>query len=270
MLDFIPPLWAGILLILGVLGFLFRNRLSNMVAGRLPFFPAKTWLMVFIIVGLLAGGIGWIGSAWGDLTGNVASIGIGADGQEGVMGDVAVDCLYSACLTQTSNITCRQDPNSNNKVYLDVDENAWLGATDTGTADEIHVNFTCSRAGGISEDGKAHIVVKGQKFTSEVSTTDTATYTIIDTSARPSAVFSGDYEQDIHVGEGTTSTADTEEEVYLTFSEGENDLNLMLLGDLDRTAMMTQNNYTQRDIVIYQRINGQDTPLAYVTVNHIP
>ncbi|GAI62824.1 unnamed protein product, partial [marine sediment metagenome] len=56
----IPPMWAGILLIVGVLGLVFRAPIARQIAQVIPLFPTEVVLVIFSIIGIIAGGFGWI------------------------------------------------------------------------------------------------------------------------------------------------------------------------------------------------------------------
>jgi hypothetical protein len=72
-LDFIPTWIWGIILVLGILGLLFKNKLSNMLGGvgSVVGLNRQTTLMVFVVLAIVAGGFGFI-------TSMISGFGIGA------------------------------------------------------------------------------------------------------------------------------------------------------------------------------------------------
>lgn len=265
--EFISAGIGAVLLAIGILAFIFPK--VKGVIKILPVFNWQIWAVLFIGVGLLTGGIGvyqgYLGTA-------MAVTGVAVSEVPPVSEDIGIShCVYSAGTSFTGNITVRQDTTANNVVYLDVDASEW----DTGnhnTAGDINVNFTCYREGATSEDGASLMIVKGEEFRSETSTSDTNTYNVLETSTRQSQIISGQgYTQTIYLADNEqASTSSTKEFEYLTFGEGEKALTLSLYGEIDETNFGYLNDYTMKDVTVYNRLNGADKVVARIVINKLP
>jgi len=258
-MGFITPLIAGICLIIGV-AMLLSKRAKAMVPSI--FGISKNFIMIGLIaIGLISGGVAWVQGAM-----PLASL-TGAD-TSALPEATLQSCIYSAgSYGGGTNITVRQDPNSNNVVYLDVDESAWDGPSGR----EVDINFTCTRnAEDVSEEQAIKILVDGAKgIRSEISTSDANEYYLFETSTRLSPVFAGDYTQTVYPeGDGNTATTtDTKEYDFIEFSEGKKSQTLHIIGDLDRTTFTKLNNYTMKTI----EIRTEDgTVWGKIIVNKVP
>lgn len=270
-LEFIPSWLSATLLVLGILGLVFRSKFAMMIAKVNPLFPAKQTLIVFAIVGILAGGFGVLMGFGQGLMGNVDVASITGQAEEGVVSATMLsECYYASAVGLTGNTTIRADPNSNKVVYLDVDGTEYITYSATA-GNNINATFTCIRTGNVEEAGDVKIVVKGDEFKAETSTTDSSTYNIVETSSSPSSIWSGKYKQTLYVGDGAyAKTTDGQEYGYLSFSAGERQLTLGILGEVDATSLTKLNNYTQKSVNVYQRVDGSDSLLGTIVINKLP
>ncbi len=267
--NFIPSWLAVGLLVVGILGLVFRSSIAMTIAKINPLFPAKTTLIVFAIVGILAGGFGVLMNFGTGLIdgGSIASI----SGPSGVVSATMLsECYYASGTGLTGNTTIRADPNSQKVVYLDVDGTEYITYSATA-GNNINVTFTCVREGDVDKAGAVQIVVKGDEFRAETSTTDSSTYNIVETSSTPSTIWNGKYRQTLYIAEGSyAGTSDSREYGYLTFAEGEKQLTLGIFGEVDETSLTKLNNYTQKSVNVYQRVGGSDSLLGTIVINKLP
>lgn len=255
---------GAVLLIIGLL-MLLSARVRNIL--KIKIIDPKLLGIGLVIIGLATGGIAVL---LGYLSPAVASVTNVANPQvEATTETVLSYCDYSAGSSSATGVTVRTDPNSNNRIYLDVDESSWNSTN--ADSNEFNITFNCARSENIQEDGVSEIVVKGAEFKSETSTTDSSTYNVLVTSSTPSTVWSGKYIQTVYVGDNAyATTSNPKERNFLTFAEGEKVLTLGIKGELDRTSYLTLNNYTTKDMTIYERSASGDKAIAYVTVNKVP
>lgn len=268
MLEFISGAVAFILLLLGVLGFLSKRvRAMLSVPGKFVG-GAQVLSIILIAIGIIAGGFVYAQGLWSTSTASVIS----PSGEvAGVSALSLAKCDYSSGTGVTGNQTVRADPNSNNKVYLDIARSAsGFGGASVTNALYANVTFTCTREGAVDKAGSVLVVVKGDEFRSETSTTDSALYNILTTSSNPSSVWTGKYRQTVYAESGGVATSsDTQEYVYLTFAEGVKQATLGIFGTIDDTSFGNLNNYTIKDITISQRVGGSDSYLGTIAVNKL-
>ena len=264
-LEFISGLWAGIFLLV-VLLYTLKIGFARSLVRAVPLAPRMT-VAILLILGFVAGGFAF----WqGTITGGLASIGTETTTEISSFADMPVEkCVYSTGVGIASNVTVRADSDDPSVVFIDVDENA--GWEDLSLS-EININFTVDRGGSVHEDAIVHIVTNTPTFTSEQSTTDASSYTIISSSSTASSVWTGKDRLDINLDEGTSgaTTADAYEENYMAFTEGIKTLNLQLVGEVDSTAFSNLDNYSMKKIPVYQRVNGVDTEICTIVINKVP
>jgi hypothetical protein len=217
--------------------------------------------IILLVVGLMSGGLaytqGLLGTASISAPGSTAA-------QVSALG--LASCDFNSGTGLAGNQTVRSDPNSNNRVFLDI---AHDGSSDDKY--DVNVTFDCIREGDVNQAGAVEIVAKGSEFRSETSTTDSALYNILATTSNPSSKWSGKFRQNVYLRSGgVASTSDTQEFVYLTFQEGEKIKTLGIFGTVDSTSFANLNNYTSKDITLYQRVGGSDSAVGYITINKIP
>jgi len=226
-LSFIPPLWAGIVLIIAVLGLVFRNKLATAIAKINPLLPAKQTLMVIGVVGILAGGIGWIVSTAqdlaGGLTGGTASI-IGQRTtavQKSSLSCRFVDSVAGETEASTANST---DATYSEDSYDEAHYTAYLeNRTDTSMATGVILaNLTCDRDGNYDMEEAFDCWVESDSFRSDVSTSDTNTYYIIETTNKDSYVDGFPHRQTAQINDnaGATSSSSTERKM-IVFADGD-------------------------------------------------
>lgn len=272
-LSFIPPLWAGILLIVGVLGLVFRMPLATQIAKVFPVFPAQIVLVIFSIIGIMAGGFGWIqGIARGLTSGNGLASFTGQDIAPLEQEVIIESCVYKTGVGLTGNVTLRSDTSSTNNIYVDIDASDWLLEANAKAPAEVNVSFTCRRAGSTQEDGASQIVVKANSYISETDTSSANSYNIIQTTSTPSDIWSGRYVQTLYVeDDAQAGSSSTKEETYLTFSEGDKELDLYVMAEMDQTSFENLNNYSTKKLFIYQRFDdGSDNQLGTITIQKNP
>lgn len=271
-LEFIPNWLAVTFLVLGIAGLVFRSRFAMMIAKINPLFNAKTTLVALGIIGILAGGLPLLTGFFGGIMGNVDVASITGTEQAGVVASSIMlsDCFYASGTGLTGNTTIRADPNSNKIVFLDVDGTEYITYSAIA-GNNVNVTFTCVRTGDVEEAGDVQIVVKGDEFKAETSTTDSSTYNIVETSSSPSSIWAGKYKQTLYVGDGAYGkTTDSQEYGYLSFAAGERQLTLGVLGEVDATSLTKLNNYTQKSVGVYQRVDGSDSLLGTIVINKLP
>jgi hypothetical protein len=246
---------GAILIAIAVLGFF-----NKKVKAYIPSFGIITkdvMLIAFLIVGLMAGGISWYQSSLSGV--GMATATITGQGADELPTATLEKCLLENSYDLAGNWSYREDPNSNDVVYLDIQERTY--DTNGQAISEIRLNLTCERsAEDVSEEQAIKVVADGARgIRSEVSTSDANEYYLLETSTRPSTVFDGDYAQTIYLeGDGNTATtSDTKEYDFIEFSEGAKTQRLSLLGEVDATTFSKLNNQTQEDIVI-KTADGQE------------
>lgn len=153
MLDFITPTWSAVLLIIGVLGLVFRNQLANKIAKVNPFFPAQTTLMIFIVLALVTGGIGGVTNLFNSVTGSVASIGSSDDGVVALEGVNAYGTLSVKIADGYGNSTITTDDYYNDANTIMTSYKADASQND---GEEFGFNLTILRT-SISEDASIPI-----------------------------------------------------------------------------------------------------------------
>lgn len=197
-----------------------------------------------------------------------------SEAKVGVVSAAALErCYYTSGTGLTGNTTIRADPNGDKNVYLDIDGTEYITYSAVA-GNNLNVTFTCVRAGSAQEAESYLIVVKGDKFGSEVSTSSTSLYNILETSSTKTNWFN-DFKQTIYVAGDTTAptyatTSDTQEFGYLNFAAGAKTATLGVLGEIDATSLAALNNYTTKEVRIYQRVEGVDTELGKVIINKLP
>lgn len=271
MLNFIPSWLAITFLVVGIFGLLFRSNIAMMIAKAFPIFPARTTLLIFAIIGIVAGAIPLLINFGTGLMGNVDIASVTGQAPAGVVSATMLsDCFYASGTGLTGNTTIRADPNSQKVVFLDVDGTEYITYSATA-GNNLNVTFTCIRTGDTDKAGAVQIVVKGDEFRAETSTTDSSIYNIVETSSTPSSIWAGKYRQTLYVGDGAyAKTSDTQEYGYLTFAEGEKQLTLGVFGEVDATSLTKLNNYTMKSVNVYQRVDGSDSLLGTIVINKLP
>ncbi len=181
-------------------------------------------------------------------------------------------CVYSSGTSITGNATLRTDTAVTNNVYVDIDESAWLLDSNGQAPAEVNLSFTCTRAGSTAKSGAVKIVAKSNPYISETDTSSASSYNIIQTGSTPSEIWSGRYVQTLYVeDDAQATTSSTKEETYLTFSEGEKELDVYVMAEIDATSFENLNNYTTKAITLYERReSGSDKQLGTITIQKIP
>jgi hypothetical protein len=262
-----------VLIVAGVLA-IFNARVRAMLS---PLFVlgAKWTPVLMIVLGLVLGGLPVITGAFSGVMGgaSVASI-AGVTQAEMPVADLS-KCVYTSGDSESaslvaSSVSIRTDPNSVNTVYIDIDESAYNATAQA--ENEANLTFTCTRQSDIGEDESVHIVVEGAKFKNEISTTDNANiYNIITTTAVPSSVFPGEYQQTVYVADNAVATtSSTKEEAHLTFAEGEKTQNLGVKIEIDATSYSKMENYSLKEIKIDKEIDGVRTTVGKAIVQKLP
>lgn len=264
------PIWLGILLfVVGLSGVLF-TRVRSGVNGISPFKFGNPMVLpiILLIVGFLVGGAG---ATWDMLQPATAVItGDATQNLDAVSAQTMLQyCTYSAGVATSTGASIRTDPYSQNRVFVDLDESAWNVTNAAGN--EANISFTCKRTGGVDKAGAVYVVADGNKFFSENSVSDSTEYDILERTTSPSIVWNSKPTQTVYLADGAyASTSSNKEQVTLTFAEGVAERSLGVRLEADFTAYGELNNYTQKDVNLYQRVGNSDTKIATVTFNKIP
>ena len=264
------PLIAGILLPAGILGFLMPQ--VRAWFRIIPIGNPKLWSIIFVVVGLIAGGFAY----WSGFVGSSTVASITGGNQEEVISTALIDrCDYVAGTDEGagSAISVRADPNSRNNVYLDVDDSLWTANTTSTGYNEFNATWTCiiDKVPATGTEEVIEFVTKGDEFKSEVSTTDSANYNLLVTSSTPSTIFSGKYRQTAYVADGAyATTSSTQEYGYVSYTAGEKSSTIGVRIEIDPTSFGTLNNYTIKKVDVSQRVDGTDKNLFNIYVNKLP
>lgn len=266
-LDFIPPMWAGIMLIVGVLGLVFRNKLAVSIAKINPVFPAKTTLMIVGIVGIIAGGIGWITSTTSGLTDSLGTASI-TQVEAVPLHGTDITCIHTTRSLSSSegnlNASFQDDPADRSHYSVSIKNDT--GGTPEIYDDGINGTLTCSRpASHVGEDGAIGCWVVGEEFRSEISTTDSNTYNVLATSTTKSLIPGVNWATTSYLSDNAVATtASSQEKTILTFAEAEGEevlgYYLTLAGGTDLERI---NEQTSLDMKI---MCDEDNPVEVFTI----
>lgn len=178
-------------------------------------------------------------------------------------------CTYTAGTSSATGVTIRTDPNSQNRVFLDVDETAWNATFQLNN--EANLTFSCVRSGNVDKAATVEVIANAAKFFAETTVSDSTEYSIVERSTVPSIVWNGEATKTIYLEDGAYATASsTKEKTFLEYAEGAKTVSLGVRVEVDATGYSKLNNYTQKDVTIFQRVSGSDKVLGYVTVNKVP
>lgn len=207
-MGFITPIIAGVLLIIGVLGIVFKNRFALMIAKINPLFPAKMTLSVITIVALVSGGITGIGALWSMATATITGEVAEAPAVEGVSTFGAISVQLSDGIVNASSATGR----TTTEDYLnDAEDFMTFYSADASIIDgeEYIFNATIQRS-AIAEDANLKVTCASpDKELSGVTADNLITKT------------AGQINLD-YLGTTSTGTHSTDNEVwtYVAFAEG--------------------------------------------------
>jgi len=196
-LGFIPPIVAAVLLIVGVLGVVFRSPIATAIAKINPLFPAKITLMILLIVGIVAGGIGGLALMWAGVSAQIAGIGIPLE-PEVVPAVGEINVLLSGGL---ANATTTEDYYNDEKDFLTfysadasiaADEDYSFNATieRSAIAEDANIKVTCSapdkELSGVTDDnlidkdaGQIDLVFGGDATSTGTYTDDNTVWTYV-------------------------------------------------------------------------------------------
>lgn len=243
-MPWITPVIAFIFLVVAVFG-IFTKSGKNLLRA-IPFGNPMLWSVVFLIVGLLFGGIAY----GGDLFNNLGTATIsGPSTQPGVTAQAEIGaCTLSTLSTAGAGgtgISTRTDPSNLQHYYIDV-------PTSNSSA-SLNGTLSCPLLDdSVSTARSTKCYITSSSFRSQVSTTDSNTYYIIATTASSSKVNGYPWAQTAYLNDGSVATTSSNQEATtVAFAEG---TAIRLVGyyfTLPGTAFATLNNQTQNDISLY-------------------
>jgi hypothetical protein len=262
---------GGILLVASILALVFRNKLAQSLFAIVPFGNMKTKVIAGAVIGLMLGGVAIFGAGISSIKGIVTTGGAGLTGAGAgaVTEGVLLDCEYTAGVSSDLNATIRTDTSRTDLINLDVDES--FGCADESANMNTLLNITCSRSGnvGTGSEVAVELVAKGDDFLSEVNTNVANEYNLLEKRSVASTVWSGKYQGEIYLDNTlSTSTSDIERD-YLTFGAGVKEAQESITVELDKQSCLELNNYTTKNIYIYQR-DGADKLVFTIQVQKVP
>lgn len=211
-----------VLLLIGVLSLFkvkFANAITNMFPGN-----RGLWIALFIIIGLILGGISGMGYAWdyarssvtGLATGTATGVAIGQ--QQVPVSNQALACRFKQAPGATNaqvqgNISTASDPNDLSHYTISL-----TNGTNSG-AGSFNFNLTCIRSGDVNNPLITNCAFKGGSYRNQVSTTDTALYYMVATTATKSLVPGVPWQQTAYIADnGAASTSSVQEMTSISFS----------------------------------------------------
>jgi hypothetical protein len=267
-MGFISPLIAFILLAIGVLALF--TRFGKSIVGMIPIGNPRLWSVLFIVAGLVFGGITYGTGLWSSATSGISTGSLISDEVQAAAVSSALigRCDYSASTAGlTGNTTVRASTNENNVVYYDIDKSEY--GVYSGTAgNNISSSFTCIREGSAQEAESYELVVKCDEYRSETSTTDTATYNLVTTSSTPSSIWTGKYVQTAYINDGSVATtSSTQEYGFVNYAAGEKSSTVFVYAEPDNKSVFSLNTGTNKACHFYQRTADGDREIFKTVVN---
>lgn len=252
----ISGLIAFIFLLVGLIGLVGKKGVGNSVRGYLGMIPIgnpKLWAALFIVFGIVFGGIGYATTGFSSLVSKTGTASLVGDNSNNLVSAADIDCTYnflnSSTLGGNSNITFRTDPNNLKLRYADVKE--------SGGAYSINGVLSCDRkTDNIREGQQVTCEIKGQSFRSETSTTDSNTYYITATSTSASKISGYPWAQTAYLADSGTgaapATSSSDQEVTkLVFAQDEVNQKIGFLFTLPgNTPWSYLNNQSSRNVDI--------------------
>jgi len=213
---------AAVFLIVGVLG-LTKGSIGQAIKGMFSAIPIgnpKLWAVIFVALGLIAGGIGGTVSLFKSATGSISTGSLtSSEVEQSVQTGVNMDCRIASVTATTAAVV------GNVSMVSDVSDlkHYTIALTNSTNAGAGSVNGTiiCTRAGSIDRAASAKCEFKAGSFRNRGSTSDTATYYMVDTSASASYVSGFPYLQTAYLKSGgVAASTDTQEKIDLIFAGG--------------------------------------------------
>lgn len=263
---------GGILILMSILALFFRSRLARSFYAMIPVGNMQTKVIVGAVVGLLIGGIAFFPAIWGWGTGFIQTGAIEGITQPKVITEApSLSCVYKAggVTTANENITFRQDNTDAQVVYVDVEDGGIPSAS--AVTGDIVVNITCERSGSTVEGYNALITATSKSFLSENQPTLATRYNIAVLDTHDSTVFNGQGRLQIYVNDdgGVASTTSKQEKDYITYGDNEISNDVGITVELDTTSFGELQNYSTKDVSVYNRVNGVDIPVFTIKVNKV-
>lgn len=265
------PVWLpAILLVLGVVGLVFKNQFSNML-GKVgsPFgLKVNTTLIILSVVAIALGGFTTISSfASNGFHLGTASLSESSNvADAGVATSADITCRYVSAPQETApltqNITFRSDPKDLTNYYADV-------KFDNGASSINGTLFCESARPNIRQGVKSTCYVKSDTFRSETSTTDSNVYDILASSTVASVVPGKTWQETAYIADsGTTNTGATTssalEKTDLVFAQDETQQYIGFYVTLPGTTVFGYlNNQTAQGVHII--CNGKEVGKLTVT-----
>ena len=213
-LGFITPMIAGVLLIIGILGLVFKNKLAIAIAKANPLFPAQTTLMVIIVLAFIGGGIAGIGAIWSSITTAVITAPVVPEAVEGVS---AYGTITVTMHDGLSNATTTEDYLNDEKNFMTI----YSADANIEDGEEYLFNVTIERS-AIAEDANVKVTCNiADKEISGVTFTNLAEKT------------SG--QVDLDINDGGIYFDDNTVWKYIAFSEGVNSQEVQVAFDQEET-----------------------------------
>ena len=238
----IGGLVAFLFLLIGIWAFIWRKQ-SKMFLGKY----AMIFAIALIVVGIIAGGFTYAKSLPSKL--KTGGLEIVEEEPESITPISSLVCIWNANpVNATANVSFRTDPNDLSHLYADV-------GTVSGAA-TFSGNMSCDRSGDVEKAGSSVCYADAESFRNEVTTTDSNTYYIVDTSSKASKVSGHAWAQKIYLKDGSTAgTGDDQEKTQMVFSGGSSaqvNEKLGLYVALPGTTVWGYlNNQTSRDVAFY-------------------
>lgn len=218
--EFIPPIVAGIGLIIVALSLIFKHRLGSMIGGiGRPLGINKFWtLLILGVILFMAGGWTWISTSIPAF--DVATI---TGAQEGVAMS-NLDCKF---VDAVSGATAVSTGNTSISSYSadSYDEAHYTAYLSNGTNMGVGYlvgNLTCERSGNYDREEAFDCWVECDTYRSDTSTTDTNTYTICETTNKVSYVDGLDDRQTAYIEDNAgAETTSSVERKKIVFADGD-------------------------------------------------
>lgn len=222
MLEWLYGIPAFILLLIGAVALIGKGSIGGMargVTGAIPFGNAKLWAVIFIVLGLIFGGIAGATSLYSSVAASVSTASVGSSdtavaNAQAPLALGPVTALSVTEVTSTDNLTLRADPSNLQRYYVDV-------KYDSGAA-SVNGTLNVPKVGtDLEHDAGIECLVKSQSYRSETSTTDSNTYYILATTTAQSKVSGYTWAQTAYLNDGSVATTSSNsEKTILTFPRG--------------------------------------------------
>jgi hypothetical protein len=252
LLSWITGLWALIFLLAGFIAVFFRGGLGSSIRsvfGIIPIGNPKLWGVIFIVLGLMFGGLAY---GWNQISGLTAGIGTAT-----TIGTTPTTSQLTNCRFQYASAS--KDAGVAGAVAtVDTSDLSHYYYYTKATNGSVSLNGTisCDRTGDIDKAYATNCWIVSDSFRSESSTTDSNTYYTIATSSTKSKVPGFPWAQTAYLQSGAVATTASDQEVtQIVFTGGSGAIATQQLGYYftlpGQTAFNYLNNQTSKDVNIY-------------------